>query len=56
MLHINTSSNEIFLPTNISKISQSIQKDLERSYTVYARSLGPPESHTIESAFIRVIS
>ena len=27
-------------------------KDLERSYAVYARSLGPPE--TIESAFIRV--
>ena len=32
-----------------------IGKDLERSYAVFARSLGPPESHTIESAFIRVI-
>ena len=32
-----------------------IGKDLERSYTVYARSLGPLESHTIEPAFIRVI-
>ena len=32
-----------------------IGKDLERSYVVYARSLGPPESYTIESAFIRVI-
>ena len=33
-----------------------IGKDLERSYAVYARNLGPPESHTIESAFRRVES
>ena len=29
-----------------------VGKDLERSYVVYARILGPPESHTIESAFM----
>ena len=34
---------------------QKIGKDLERSYAVYAQSLGPPESHTIESAFIRLM-
>ena len=28
-----------------------IGKDLERSYAVYARSLGPAESHTIESKY-----
>ena len=32
-----------------------IGKDLERSYAVYTRSLGPPESNTIESAFIRIL-
>ena len=32
-----------------------IGNDLERSYVVYARNLGPPESHTIEPAFKRVI-
>ena len=35
--------------------TSKIGKYLKRSYAVYARNLGPPESHTIESAFIRVI-
>ena len=40
---------------NFSYIHAKSARISNRSYSVYARSLGPPESHTVKSAFIRVI-
>ena len=50
LMNSSQNSNDRFLEFAIEK-----EKDLEQSYAVYAQSLVPPESQTIESAFIRVI-